>query len=1730
MEFNAVSTQPPSQSSAIQTEYKVRKQSKNYSAYKTDQNDLLSSMKTVILSHDRCDKCFRVSTHFYPLSLIEVTTDELSSRRFGRSLQVRAKVFLCELCHLYLSEKKVTWKNAWPCVLYSFIVRSEKCDFFHDGCNFLEKLPFELAASWFHEIPLEVFTKQDAFVFNDVTQGLSIFAKLINSYTARDFVTAMNCFPFPSVRCFCGSNEYIEEVHFLGFQHLLNFIDSMFVSFNANFMSHLRCIREDFFKVCDKGVVYQVRPSVCVNESGLCLAVCALHARGSKLRMIHMARNPILANLNHPKSDRLAPIASVLRDATPSKKGEFSHTWTMSKPLVGFSGAGSIVLHTKRSLAAKSQFLLPVSESIFVNNRKDMKKHLENIRKENFVPPSVICKIFEKRFDQRHIDDCLKSAQSVPMSTIIKCKEFFETVNTVDMSRKQLCSGALCLVPANASMAKPTVVSKTLCKQNYYSALLYLLFKSFYQLSETIVTAEASNFVTSLRNLLDNKDGSNFSGLKLFQKEIPTPKSVISGLEKLVISIPTIEIFNDQVENLRIASDTVALFLIFNNQRLRDLPVVLETTTNTYNLVFTEREPLKNHGNILLAFCGQDSHWKVCLSSGEVQMRVGQQIPIPNRCRIAMYVKKHYSQNQTVSIAGAQNEVFCVKHELPLCSDFMKTRFKCCVTKCPCKSNWRCPQENCFFALCRKHFKNFKLIEHSEGSFLGNAAEDSEEIDEDCISEAETLDEEQERINDSDTSDTEFVGPSASFVDGAFLDTDAGGVSTVVEVHRESEDLKAVPVQLLLNYISSVLVRKKTTFTPSKKLLRFFQTFAAKQPQASLSLLQPEGLLFPSCFFHQDDDGTYSGALPFFLYADKSYCKKLKFHSLVEHLQLRLKDLTLPTSGNCQYIQFCTDTIVNLNLSHHHTNDFVKRGIQSIEIDDKPLEIHNNGVTYVASDTINRVPEIATSMRKKKVKLFVTMTLNAKDHPGVAPISESIANAFEGRSQEEKDAAEQTYMGVIIRSWSRTVKHFLNLVLHSTEKILGKVTEVWCRAEFQTTAGNPQHYHFLTWNDEEVEELLNKVQCSEKHLMSAFQQLFNSDLRLIDSEKQLMEHFAKSVRLHSHNCWQANNRCLKRIDQEGNKVCRFPPNPMSHMNWVLDINTKYPDDALQTLQEIEMAELLPGTRDAMIVKDPLKCRKMMYAASSGEHMLPTNALLFMILLSSVTVLCIVDGRMAASYLSKYLGKDEEHGSATLTPGSDGKSLRLRSEGITNKGLTSVKFWDKEDQKSQRKQENISGKLLSVTESFFWVTGEPYIITNIVYVKLQNTPPENRVVKFKPKKNRGINPTLQSVCNFRDLCEDLEEFKKPNRFQKLMVQDMMDAGEELDKMTSFSLRPPELLIVERVENFFEWFVIEKRAKLNQVVALFSFGKVTPWITIDGKFVRLRRNCLPDFLEFLYETVFADDLRPAVDYNIRILLDNSVQGQFLSSVHFKRADVVFASVHPAKQIDFLVSFLLRFGSFKTEAELYTFHPLVNCFVAAGIIDFKRNYERSDVLQLLKEYVLNELRFLPGGSLTFSAKLRAAKLAFSNLLCVENVVELQTPLVLISDIVEREKDCIENFVVETQERLFENLARLQLLNLPSNLSRDLGTHLWTPEQSVNPVQSDSSQQEQQFVIRKLMVAILRRLESHTTDTSFFEENYIVLGIFQLCNNLLIKVVFLYKSFQLLPEQEKALCVVWS
>ena len=214
----------------------------------------------------------------------------------------------------------------------------------------------------------------------------------------------------------------------------------------------------------------------------------------------------------------------------------------------------------------------------------------------------------------------------------------------------------------------------------------------------------------------------------------------------------------------------------------------------------------------------------------------------------------------------------------------------------------------------------------------------------------------------------------------------------------------------------------------------------------------------------------------------------------------------------------------------------------------------------------------------------------------------------------------------------------------------------------------------------------------------------------------------------------------------GNKICRTPPNPQSEHHWKLDINQQYPFHVLEYLHPLGLAE---KTHKSLKVFPPLVCDKWMYAASKKEHLLPTSAQLFAITESSFTHLLCTD-QFSRICLTRYAAKSEEHADGKISCGPEGKTFRLRDDGIKNKSLLG------HERKKDRKVEHISCQLLSITESVFWLLGEPYGFTNMSFIHIQNVFVELRCAGARLLTERDDQ---LSLLNFRNYVLDLAAYKK-----------------------------------------------------------------------------------------------------------------------------------------------------------------------------------------------------------------------------------------------------------------------------------------------------------------------------------------------------------------------------------
>ena len=144
-----------------------------------------------------------------------------------------------------------------------------------------------------------------------------------------------------------------------------------------------------------------------------------------------------------------------------------------------------------------------------------------------------------------------------------------------------------------------------------------------------------------------------------------------------------------------------------------------------------------------------------------------------------------------------------------------------------------------------------------------------------------------------------------------------------------------------------------------------------------------------------------------------------------------------------------------------------------------------------------------------------------------------------------------------------------------------------------------------------------------------------------------------------------------------------------------------------------------------------------------------------------------------------------------------------------------------------------------------------------------------------------------------------------------------------------------------------------------------------------------------------------------------------------------EIVLRYISPRDTLNVLISFLLRFGDFHTELDLFSSSNLIDSFIYANLVNHQSHYTENDVDRLVDVYLMYDMRFQPGGVLSFSSKLMLARNAFSRLMNVNFSEHFPCPTVSIEDCHSQAMQKVEIYMKQTQLAM---LHRIQQLNLPN------------------------------------------------------------------------------------------------
>ena len=294
---------------------------------------------------------------------------------------------------------------------------------------------------------------------------------------------------------------------------------------------------------------------------------------------------------------------------------------------------------------------------------------------------------------------------------------------------------------------------------------------------------------------------------------------------------------------------------------------------------------------------------------------------------------------------------------------------------------------------------------------------------------------------------------------------------------------------------------------------------------------------------------------------------------------------------------------------------------------------------------------------------------------------------------------------------------------------------------------------------------------------------------------------------------------------------------------------------------------------------------------------------------------------------------------------------------------------------------------------------------------------------------------EGPCEIREHHLRLPRHRLFTRSQKIVLESVNNTPFSTDKVTVFSLRPPELLFVNKLRPYFRWFKREKLSgKRENISVRFLKNDVreSTWVDGENYAIRLRPSAVSEFSAFVQESSAANPtdsrLLDAFVIISVILNISSHPGRsfFVSSdpiLSNTPAEVVFSKVYPRNPANFLIHFLLSNAAFETEFELFDVPTLKDAYVKGGVVPDKQVYDENDVNELLKKYVLEQLRYLPGGTRSFDSNLLAAKSAFKGMLINNDIYNEGLPITKMDTLTEALEDKAKKMLRQSQLNIIKS-----------------------------------------------------------------------------------------------------------
>ena len=440
----------------------------------------------------------------------------------------------------------------------------------------------------------------------------------------------------------------------------------------------------------------------------------------------------------------------------------------------------------------------------------------------------------------------------------------------------------------------------------------------------------------------------------------------------------------------------------------------------------------------------------------------------------------------------------------------------------------------------------------------------------------------------------------------------------------------------------------------------------------------------------------------------------------------------------------------------------------------------------------------------------------------------------------------------------------------------------------------------------------------------------------------------------------------------------------------------------------------------------------------------------------------------------------------------------------------------EDKEREKYKHKAQGRCISHMEMMHLMLGYVEVVTNLDFCKVSTMPLELRAgIKIESDlvSNEDGAYVTTEVDYFRRNALQLDAWRYHTDSQLLILDDLKLSKITIDKVTQFSLRPPELMnLFDMLGNYYRWFQISK----NKIKVADLPGKLSPTVDelcwIDGlqRQIRLRRKAVCEVRECCLKRTVEDaiDLQNVEDPKsimVSLMLricttiesDNDENAtQFRQHVMENLVHVdekehlpipVFSYIIPTMGVSFVLHIMLSMGRFATKVDLTLHGSVRECLrycKLVGPLDDENSLKRDTEL-LMRRFIEEQIQYFPNSQRVIDFWMITAMELFERTIVKDELPVSEMPPVQLSKLLASMEEDIVHHRSKMKSQLIDAAIEevgdgMALCNVPSKQQFEISSSQnqlqWDAVECLNknPNQSEESFLEQKLAIKTCVDAI--------------------------------------------------------